>query len=109
MTEFKIQNMVGSHDVGFNIMLERFCNAPEQKNYCKYDPEMFPGLIYRMFDPKVVLLIFSSGKIVLTGAKERKQINQAYNNIANVLKQYKHETQPIQPSYVRGSNEQRRL
>ena len=32
-------------------------------------PQLFPGLIYRMIKPKVVLLIFVSGKIVLTGAK----------------------------------------
>ena len=36
---------------------------------CQYEPELFPGLIYRMVQPKIVLLIFVSGKIVLTGAK----------------------------------------
>lgn len=36
---------------------------------CQYEPELFPGLIYRMKQPKIVLLIFVSGKIVLTGAK----------------------------------------
>ncbi len=35
--------------------------------YMQYEPELFPGLIYRMKDPKVVLLIFVSGKVVLTG------------------------------------------
>ena len=37
--------------------------------YCSYEPEIFPGLIYRMVKPKIVLLIFVSGKVVLTGAK----------------------------------------
>ena len=37
----------------------------------QYEPELFPGLIYRMRQPKIVLLIFVSGKIVLTGAKVR--------------------------------------
>ena len=37
----------------------------------QYEPELFPGLIYRMHSPKIVLLIFVSGKIVLTGAKVR--------------------------------------
>ena len=70
MTEFKIQNIVGSHDVGFPIKLEDLrMSAPQ---HCQYDPEMFPGLIFRMVVPKVVLLIFNSGKIVLTGAKERE-------------------------------------
>jgi len=39
---------------------------------------MFPGLIYKMAKPKIVLLIFASGKIVLTGAKERIDIYQAF-------------------------------
>jgi transcription initiation factor TFIID TATA-box-binding protein len=46
---------------------------------------MFPGLIFRMQEPKVVLLIFSSGKIVLTGAKKREQIYEAYNKIKALL------------------------
>lgn len=39
----------------------------------QYEPELFPGLIYRMKQPKIVLLIFVSGKIVLTGAKVSSQ------------------------------------
>ena len=38
----------------------------------QYEPELFPGLIYRMVDPKIVLLIFVSGKVVLTGGKVRR-------------------------------------
>lgn len=68
MTDFKIQNIVGSHDVGFQIKLESFKNAVGDL-LCRYDPDIFPGAIFRMADPKVVLLIFASGKIVLTGAK----------------------------------------
>ncbi len=41
--------------------------------FIQYEPELFPGLIYRMVQPKIVLLIFVSGKIVLTGAKVRYQ------------------------------------
>jgi len=52
---------------------------------CRYDPELFPGLIFRMNAPKVVLLIFASGKIVLTGAKKREQIYEAYEKILPLL------------------------
>jgi transcription initiation factor TFIID TATA-box-binding protein len=52
---------------------------------CQYEPELFPGLIYRMVKPKIVLLIFVSGKIVLTGAKVRDEIYQAFDNIYPVL------------------------
>jgi transcription initiation factor TFIID TATA-box-binding protein len=46
---------------------------------------LFPGLIYRMIKPKIVLLIFVSGKIVLTGAKVREEIYQAFEMIYPVL------------------------
>ncbi|KAI0933561.1 hypothetical protein AcW1_005364 [Taiwanofungus camphoratus] len=66
-SEFKIQNIVGSCDVKFPIRLEGLAYSHGQ--FSSYEPELFPGLIYRMIKPKVVLLIFVSGKIVLTGAK----------------------------------------
>ncbi|KAJ7775156.1 TBP-domain-containing protein [Mycena metata] len=69
-SEFKIQNIVGSCDVRFPIRLEGLAYSHGQ--FSSYEPELFPGLIYRMIKPKVVLLIFVSGKIVLTGAKPRR-------------------------------------
>ncbi|CAH8535571.1 unnamed protein product [Heterobilharzia americana] len=63
--EFKIQNMVGSCDVRFHIRLEGLVLS--QGQFATYEPELFPGLIYRMTKPKIVLLVFVSGKIVLTG------------------------------------------
>lgn len=52
---------------------------------CHYEPELFPGLIYKMESPKIVLLIFTSGKIVLAGAKTRKDVYIAYQKIYPVL------------------------
>lgn len=86
-TEFKIQNIVGSCDVKFPIRLEGLANS--HSRFCNYEPEMFPGLIYRMSKPKIVLLIFVSGKIVLTGAKERSHIFDAFQNIYPVLLNFK--------------------
>jgi transcription initiation factor TFIID TATA-box-binding protein len=88
-TEFKVQNIVGSCDVGFPIRLESLTNA--HGVFSSYEPELFPGLIYRMLEPKVVLLIFVSGKIVLTGAKDRKEINRAFDNIYPILIDFKKE------------------
>ncbi|XP_051184309.1 TATA-box-binding protein 2 isoform X1 [Lolium perenne] len=65
--EFTIQNIVASCDVKFPIRLEGL--AYSHGAFASYEPELFPGLIYRMRQPKIVLLIFVSGKIVLTGAK----------------------------------------
>ena len=56
---------------------------------CHYEPELFPGLIYKMEVPKVVLLIFTSGKIVLAGAKSRKDVYTAYKQIYPVLFSFK--------------------
>jgi len=58
-------------------------------NFSSYEPELFPGLIYRMIKPKIVLLIFVSGKIVLTGAKVREEIYQAFEMIYPVLQDFK--------------------
>merc|ERR1712156_343865 len=85
--EFKIQNMVGSVDVGFPIRLEGLVLMHAQ--FSNYEPELFPGLIYRMVRPKIVLLIFVSGKVVLTGAKVKEDIDQAFNNIYPILKAFK--------------------
>ena len=85
-SEFRIQNLVASVDVKFPIRLEGL--AQKHYHFSSYEPEVFPGLIYRMLRPKVALLIFVSGKLVLTGAKHRDDINQAFKNIYPVLKEF---------------------
>jgi TATA-box binding protein (TBP) (component of TFIID and TFIIIB) len=69
--DFTVQNIVASADVKFPIKLEGLAFAHAM--FANYEPELFPGLIYRMKVPKVVLLIFVSGKVVLTGAKVRRR------------------------------------
>ncbi|KAM9291899.1 TATA box-binding protein-like 2 [Morus bassanus] len=85
--DFKIQNMVGSCDVRFPIRLEGLVLTHQQ--FSSYEPELFPGLIYRMVKPRIVLLIFVSGKVVLTGAKERSEIYEAFENIYPILKGFR--------------------
>jgi transcription initiation factor TFIID TATA-box-binding protein len=79
--EFKVQNMVGSCAVNFQINLEELYHSPRHSEYCTFNPETFPGLIFNMANPKVCLLIFASGKIVLTGAKRRQDIDEAFAKI----------------------------
>lgn len=86
-TEFTVQNIVASCDVSFPVRLEGLAHA--HSNFCSYEPELFPGLIYRMMKPKIVLLIFVSGKVVLTGAKVRQEIYDAFNNIYAVLQLFR--------------------
>ena len=86
-SEFRIQNIVASCDFRFPIRLELL--AQQDLRHTSYEPEMFPGLIYRMEKPKIVLLIFVSGKIVLTGAKKRDDIYMAYESIFPLISQFK--------------------
>ena len=84
---FSIQNIVGSVDVKFAIDLEQISNVHHQ--FCTYEPEIFPGLVYRMMDPKIVILIFVSGKLVLTGAKRKTDIDIAFQKIYPMLEESK--------------------
>jgi len=64
--DIKVQNIVASANLGKTLNLESVALDLENT---EYEPEQFPGLVYRLDDPKVVLLLFGSGKVVCTGAK----------------------------------------
>ena len=87
LTNFKIQNIVATCSVNFKIQLEKLYQSKHYK-FCDFNPETFPGLIYRLHEPKICLLIFASGKIVLTGAKSRQDIEQAFSRIQPTLRVY---------------------
>jgi transcription initiation factor TFIID TATA-box-binding protein len=53
-----------------------------------YEPEVFPGLIYRMQDPKTVFLIFSTGRIVCTGGKTKEIVAQAVEKLYHAVREY---------------------
>ncbi len=80
-----IQNMVASGNLHCKIDLEV---AADILDNVMYEPEQFPGLIYRMRDPKTVLLLFSSGKLVCTGAKSEEMVYESVGKILEVLKDY---------------------
>jgi transcription initiation factor TFIID TATA-box-binding protein len=71
--ELKIQNIVSSVSLGGRIELEEASTLGKTM----YEPEQFPGLIYRMDEPKVVILIFASGNLVCTGAKREQDVYDA--------------------------------
>lgn len=77
-----IQNIVASANLGGKVHLEE---AARQLNQSMYEPEQFPGLIHRMSEPKTVILLFASGKLVCTGAKMEKQVDQAVKNLHKLL------------------------
>jgi len=80
-----IQNMVASANLHGSIDLE---TAADILDNVMYEPEQFPGLIYRMKDPKTVLLLFASGKMVCTGAKSEEMVYESIVKIYGVLDDY---------------------
>jgi transcription initiation factor TFIID TATA-box-binding protein len=76
--ELKIQNIVASANLGGMIDLEK---SAFTLGKTMYEPEQFPGLIYRMAEPKVVILLFASGKLVCTGAKKEEDVYRAVEKL----------------------------
>jgi transcription initiation factor TFIID TATA-box-binding protein len=82
--EMKIQNIVASASLGGMIDLEK---AAYSLAKTMYEPEQFPGLIYRMEEPKVVILLFASGKLVCTGAKKEEYVYVAVDRLHALLEE----------------------
>ena len=82
--EIQIQNIVASGGLGGKIDLEKSTYSLKRT---MYEPEQFPGLIYRMEDPKVVILIFGSGKLVCTGAKKETEVHRAVAKLQETLEE----------------------
>jgi transcription initiation factor TFIID TATA-box-binding protein len=82
--EIQIQNIVASAGLGGYIDLEKTTYSLKRT---MYEPEQFPGLIYRMDDPKVVILLFASGKLVCTGAKMEGEIHRAVTKLLGMLEE----------------------
>lgn len=86
--KFKIQNIVASADVGFTIKLQELSDA--YGPYVQYEPDLFPGLILRSINPKLVFLIFRSGKINITGGKRVEDIQRTYHSLyTNIIVKYR--------------------
>ena len=79
-----VQNIVSSINLGGKVSLEQAARTLPRS---MYEPEQFPGLIHRMLDPKTVILIFASGKLVCVGARQEDEIHRSVNQIHNELEQ----------------------
>jgi transcription initiation factor TFIID TATA-box-binding protein len=82
--EVKVQNIVASADLGSDLNLNAIAVGLGLENI-EYEPEQFPGLVYRLRDPRVVVLIFGSGKMVVTGGKNPEDARRAVEKIAEEL------------------------
>ena len=79
-----VQNIVASASLGGKVHLE---DAARQLPKSMYEPEQFPGLIHRMKEPKTVILLFASGKLVCTGGKTEADVYAAISNLQATLEQ----------------------
>jgi transcription initiation factor TFIID TATA-box-binding protein len=84
--EIEITNIVASGSLGASIDLEGLCERARVGSLM-YEPEQFPALIYRMKSPKVVFLIFSTGRIVCVGAKREEAVYEAVENLRRRLEE----------------------
>lgn len=82
--EIVVQNMVATADLGGELNLNEVAVAFGLENV-EYEPEQFPGLVYRVKEPHVVMLLFGSGKIVCTGGKNTGDVSKAVEELLKKL------------------------
>ena len=85
--EIKIQNIVASGTVGMDLNLNILAMKLENT---EYEPEQFPGLVYKLPEAKATFLLFSNGKVVCTGTKSEEEVNIALDKLIERLKKIKY-------------------
>jgi transcription initiation factor TFIID TATA-box-binding protein len=83
MTRVRIENVVASTSLGAQLDLPSIALALDG---AEYEPVQFPGLIYRMKDPKTAILLFHSGKVVCTGGKSWKQVDDSIRAVSALIR-----------------------
>ena len=95
--DFAIQNIVASADVKTALRLREL--AADYGCFVSYEPELFPGLVFRTTFPKLVFLLFRSGKIVITGAKSCEEIEETFDAIyKGIISNYVEEDATVKSS-----------
>ena len=84
--EINIQNMVASGSIGMDLNLNTLAMKLDNT---EYEPEQFPGLVYKLDEAKATFLLFSNGKIVCTGTKSEAEVYKAVHMLIDVLKNLK--------------------
>ena len=82
----KIENVVTTASLGGRVdLLQLYDSEKGMRGRISYEPEQFPELVYRMNDPKVVILLFASGKMVCVGARKEGDVHQTVDNLRQKL------------------------
>jgi transcription initiation factor TFIID TATA-box-binding protein len=78
----RIENVVASTSLGGELDLPSIANILDG---AEYEPDRFPGLIYRMKEPKTAILLFHSGKVVCTGGKSMTQVEESIQTVSKLI------------------------
>jgi transcription initiation factor TFIID TATA-box-binding protein len=81
--EYQVQNMVASGSIGMTLNLNTLAIKLENT---EYEPEQFPGLVYKLRGTKATFLLFTNGQIVCTGTKSEDEVHDAVKKLVDVLK-----------------------
>jgi transcription initiation factor TFIID TATA-box-binding protein len=84
--EINIQNIVASGTIGMDLNLNTLAMKLDNT---EYEPEQFPGLVYKLPEAKATFLLFSNGKVVCTGTKSEEEVTQALEKLVANLKKVK--------------------
>jgi len=79
-----VQNIVASGSININLNLNFL--ALELEN-TEYEPEQFPGLVYKLVEPNATFLLFSNGKLVCTGTKNRPQLEDSMKQLNKKIRE----------------------
>ncbi|MEM3827562.1 MAG: hypothetical protein QXR58_03110 [Candidatus Micrarchaeaceae archaeon] len=93
MPAIKVQNIVVSAD--FHATIDLYALSREVKAV-DYEPEQFPGAIFRISNPKSVLILFKNGKIICTGTNTEANVKKVLDYAARVLSKYVISLNPVQ-------------
>lgn len=84
--EITVQNIVASGQIGMDLNLNKLAMKLDNT---EYEPEQFPGLVYKLMEAKATFLLFSNGKIVCTGTKSEDEVHAAVRKLIEVLNNVK--------------------
>ena len=79
-----VQNIVASGNININLNLNFLALALENT---EYEPEQFPGLVYKLVEPTATFLLFSNGKLVCTGTKNNEQLEDSMSQLIKRIKE----------------------
>ncbi|MFT4261720.1 MAG: TATA-box-binding protein [Candidatus Woesearchaeota archaeon] len=84
--KINVQNIVASGNIGMDLNLNTLAMKLDNT---EYEPEQFPGLVYKLMEAKATFLLFSNGKIVCTGTKSEEMVHKAVDMLMENLKKFR--------------------